>query len=71
MGLITNVLFPVDFSSSSIAMAPYVKRVATLFDAKVSLLHVFDPSPHGFGGVFKQGQGTVEQRQDIARHQLN
>ena len=44
MPLITNILLPVDFSPSSIAMAPYVKRAATLWNAKVSLVHVFDPS---------------------------
>jgi hypothetical protein len=37
MGLITNILFPVDFSSSCVAMAAYVKRAATLLGAKVSL----------------------------------
>ncbi len=47
MGLITNILFPVDFSSSCIAMAPYVKRAAALFAAQVSLIHVFDPPAIG------------------------
>jgi hypothetical protein len=46
MGLITNILFPVDFSASSVAMASYVKRAATLFGAKVSLMYVFDPASH-------------------------
>jgi hypothetical protein len=36
MAPITNILFPVDFSASCVAMAPYVKREATLFGAKVS-----------------------------------
>jgi nucleotide-binding universal stress UspA family protein len=42
MALIANILFPVDFSPSCIAMAPYVKRAATLFGAKVTLVHVVD-----------------------------
>jgi universal stress protein family protein len=44
MRLITNILFPVDFSASCVAMASYVKRAATLFGAKVSLMYVFDPA---------------------------
>ncbi len=71
MALVTNVLFPVDFSPSCVAMAPYVKSVASLFGAKVSLLHVFGPAAHGFGDVFRQNQQTTQQRQDIARDRLN
>jgi nucleotide-binding universal stress UspA family protein len=41
--MIKNILFPVDFSSSCLAMAAYVKRAATLFGAQVSLVHVVDP----------------------------
>jgi Universal stress protein family len=43
---ITNILFPVDFSDSCIAMAPYLKRAAAPFGAKVSLIHVFDPASY-------------------------
>jgi hypothetical protein len=46
MGLITNILFPVDFSSSCIAMAFYVKRAAALSGAGVSLIHVFEPASY-------------------------
>jgi len=46
MGLIESILFPVDFSSSSIAMAAYVKRVAALSGATVSLIHVVDPASY-------------------------
>jgi len=46
VALIANILFPVDFSPSSFAMAPYVKRAATLSGAKVSLIHVFDPASY-------------------------
>jgi nucleotide-binding universal stress UspA family protein len=41
-----NVLFPVDFSPSSVAMAAYVRRSAAVFGAKVSLLHVVDPASY-------------------------
>jgi nucleotide-binding universal stress UspA family protein len=44
MALISNILFPVNFSPSCVAMAAYVKRAATLFEAKVSLVHVVDPA---------------------------
>src|SRR6266446_9814072 len=46
MRVITNILFPVDFSASCVAMASYVKRAATLFGANVSLMYVFDPASH-------------------------
>ncbi|HVU46836.1 MAG TPA: universal stress protein [Terracidiphilus sp.] len=49
MGLIENVLFPVDFSPSSIGMAAYVRRAAAMFGAKVSLIHVVDPA--GYSGL--------------------
>ena len=41
---IQKILFPVNFSPSCIAMAPYVLRAATLFNAVVSLVHVVDPA---------------------------
>jgi nucleotide-binding universal stress UspA family protein len=44
MQLIGKILYPVNFSPSCIAMAPYVKRGAALYDAKVSLIHVVDPA---------------------------
>jgi nucleotide-binding universal stress UspA family protein len=49
MSLIANILYPVDFSASCIAMAAYVKRAATLLGARVSLVHVVDPA--GYNGM--------------------
>jgi len=47
MPLIQNILFPVDFSPSCIAMAGYVQRAAALFSsARVTLLHVVDLASH-------------------------
>src|SRR6202035_6056181 len=46
---IASILYPVDFSPSSIAMAPYVKRAAALLEARVSLVHVVDPT--GYNGL--------------------
>jgi nucleotide-binding universal stress UspA family protein len=49
MALISNILFPVDFSPASVAMAAYVKRAAALFGARVVLIHVVDPA--SFSGL--------------------
>ena len=49
MSLISNILYPVDFSPSCIAMAAYVKRAAALLGARVSLIYVFDPA--NFNGL--------------------
>jgi nucleotide-binding universal stress UspA family protein len=49
MSLITSILYPVDFSPSCIAMAAYVKRAAALLGARVSLVHVVDPT--GYNGM--------------------
>jgi nucleotide-binding universal stress UspA family protein len=72
MSLITNILFPVDFSPSSIAMAPYVKRAAILLGAKVSLIHVFDPASYnGFELFLRQTKDIAEDHHEIARHRLD
>lgn len=72
MAAITNILFPVDFSASSIAMAAYVKRAAAIFNAKVSLIHVFDPASHdGFEVFLRPGTEIAEEHQEIARDKLN
>jgi nucleotide-binding universal stress UspA family protein len=72
MGLITNILFPVDFSPSCIAMAPYVKRAVTLFGANVSLVHVFDPASYdGFELFLRQTKEIAEEHQEIAHNRLN
>ncbi len=42
MAMIQDILFPVDFSSACVAMAPFVRRAAALLSAKVTLVHVFD-----------------------------
>ncbi|HEV2500739.1 MAG TPA: universal stress protein [Terriglobia bacterium] len=70
---ITNVLFPVDFSASCVAMAPYVKRAATLFGAKVSLIHVFDPASYnGFELYIRKSLPEIaEDHEEIARNKLD
>jgi nucleotide-binding universal stress UspA family protein len=73
MRLITNILFPVDFSASCVAMASYVKRAATLFGARVSLMYVFDPASHnGFELYLIRGSEEIaEEHQTIGRDRLN
>ena len=68
MAPITNILFPVDFSASCVAMAPYVKREATLFGAKVSLMYVFDPASHnGFELYLMRGGSRRRTSDDRSR----
>jgi nucleotide-binding universal stress UspA family protein len=72
VALISNILFPVDFSQSSFAMAPYVKRAAILAGAKVSLIHVFDPASHsGFELYLRAVPEIAAEHQNIARERLD
>ena len=72
MPLITNILFPVDFSPSCVAMAPYVKRAAALFGARVSLIHVFDPASYnGFEQYLRRAQEIAEEHRDLAGEKFN
>jgi nucleotide-binding universal stress UspA family protein len=72
MSLIARILYPVDFSPSCVAMAPYVKRAATLLGATVSLVHVVDPT--GYNGMqlyVRPISEVVEEYLDIARARLD
>jgi len=72
MALIANILFPVDFSPSCIAMAPYVKRAATLLGAKVSLVHVVDlGSYNGFELYVRPPSEISEDQAIIGRERLD
>jgi nucleotide-binding universal stress UspA family protein len=44
VAVIANILFPVNFSPSCVAMGAYVKRAAVVIGAKVTLIHVIDPA---------------------------
>lgn len=71
MGLITNILFPVDFSPSCAAMAAYVKRAGALLGAKVTLLHVFDPMSHsGLELSVRVPSEIAEEHEEIAQKKL-
>ena len=72
MALITNVLFPIDFSPASLAMAPYVRRAAAIFNAGVSLIHVFDPASYnGFELYVRPESEVAEEHKKIAMDRLN
>lgn len=66
-----NILFPVDFSSSCVAMMPLVKRAATVFGAKITLLHVVELVSSGFELVARPVREVVEEREYLARERLN
>ena len=72
MGPVTNILFPVDFSPSCIAMGAYVKRAVALFQARVSFIHVFDPASYiGLELYVRTPTDIAEEHQEIVRNKLN
>jgi len=72
MALITNILYPVDFSPSCVAIAPYVKRAAALFGAKVSLVYVVDPSNYSGLELYERSPFEVqEEHLSVGREKLD
>jgi nucleotide-binding universal stress UspA family protein len=72
MALITNILCPVDFSSSCIALAAYVKRAAALFGAKVSLVYVVDPASYSGLELYERSPSDVqEEHLSVGREKLD
>jgi nucleotide-binding universal stress UspA family protein len=72
MALMRNILFPVDFSESCVAMAPYVKRAAALTGGKVSLIHVYDPASYnGFEIYVRNEREIAAEHEGVARDRLN
>ena len=72
MSVITSILYPVDFSPSCIAMAAYVKRAAALLGARVSLVHVVDPT--GYNGMqlyLRPISEVLEEQLEIGRQRLD
>ena len=71
MAIISNILFPVDFSRFSRGMAAYVKRAASLFGARVSLIHVIDPSNiNGLETIDRSPFDVEEEHLDAGREKL-
>jgi nucleotide-binding universal stress UspA family protein len=72
MATIQNILFPVDFSPSCIAMAAYVKRASAIFGAKVTLVHVFDLYNHDAFQLYVRPLSEVsEEQQGLAQIKLD
>src|SRR5712671_751623 len=72
MTTIQNILFPVDFSPSCVAMAAYVKRAAAIFGARVTLIHVFDLYSHDALQLYVRPIPEVaEEQQSLARDKLD
>jgi nucleotide-binding universal stress UspA family protein len=72
VGLITNILFPVNFSNTCIVMGAYVKRVAAIFGARVSMIHVFDSASHNGLELFVRAPDEIAQEhEELARKRLD
>jgi nucleotide-binding universal stress UspA family protein len=72
MTTIQNILFPVDFSASCVAMAPFVKRSAAIFGARVTLLHVFDLYSYDAMQLYVRPPSEVAEEQwNLARDKLD
>jgi nucleotide-binding universal stress UspA family protein len=72
MTTIQNILFPVDFSPSCVAVAAYVKRSAAMFGASVTLAHVSDLYSHdGFQLYVRPLTEVAEEQQNVARDKLD
>jgi nucleotide-binding universal stress UspA family protein len=72
MTTIQNILFPVDFSQSCVAMAALAKRSAAIFGARVTLLHVFDLYSHDSMQLYVRPPSEVaEEQRNLARDKLD
>jgi len=71
MGLVTNILFPVDFSPACMGMAAFVRRAAAVLNAKITLIHVFDPMSHsGLEMAVRPMTEIAEDHEEIARRKM-
>jgi nucleotide-binding universal stress UspA family protein len=71
MTRVQNILFPVDFSPSCAAAAPFVKRAAAIWGARVSLLYVLEPAASGFELLTRPLREVEEDRNQVAREKLD
>lgn len=71
MAMIQNVLFPTDFSPACVAMAPFVRRAASIASARVTLLHVLEPAASSFDLLVRPPHEVEEDRKLVARKKLN
>jgi nucleotide-binding universal stress UspA family protein len=72
VAVIEKILFPVVFSPSCVAMAPYVERAAAFFGARVSMVHVVDPASYnGFELYQRSADEVADEHRGIARERLD
>ncbi len=71
MMMIQKILFPVDFSASCIAMAPFVKRSASIASAQVTLLHVVEVPASGFELCVRPFPEVEKNHRSVAREKLD
>lgn len=75
MVLVRKIMFPVDFSMSSVAMSRYVQRAAKLFGATVSLAHVVSPTALDVFEAFELYERPMpevsEEHKIVAQQKLN
>jgi nucleotide-binding universal stress UspA family protein len=69
--MIKKILFPVDFSPACAAMAGYVGRAATIFGARVALLHVAHLASHdAFEIVVRPVPEIEEEHRSLAQERF-
>jgi nucleotide-binding universal stress UspA family protein len=72
VAVISNILFPVSFSPSCVAMGAYVRRAATILGAKVTLLHVVDPASFNALEMYMRSPADVtDDHLEAARERLD
>src|SRR5579862_7271292 len=70
--MIRRILFPVDFSPASIAIAGYVRRAAAVLGAGVTLVHVFDlASNNGYEIYARPPSDVAEEHRIVAQEKLD
>lgn len=69
--MIKKILFPVDFSPACAAMAGYVGKIAAIFGARLTLLHVANLASHnGFEIYLRAAPEIEEERKSLAQDRL-
>ncbi|MGH9452024.1 MAG: universal stress protein [Terriglobia bacterium] len=72
MAIIQKILFPVDFSSTCAAAAPFIRRVAEQHSAQLTLLHVNEPFDYSVFELYVRPLPDVEaDHRSLAQERLN
>ncbi|MGH9359575.1 MAG: universal stress protein [Terriglobia bacterium] len=72
MAIIQKILFPVDFSPACAAAAPFIRRVADLHSAQLTLLHVIEPFDYSVFELYVRPYPQVEaDHRSLAQQRLD